>query len=66
MFFCKDMFRKVPKALSVKEIKDIPNKYNILETGSLPYLRLVLFLSAPVLRLTPHESFPGLVPALPG
>ena len=66
MFFCKDIFGDVSKALAVKEIQAIPDTSNFLETGILPYLRLVLFFSPPALRLTPHELPPWLVPARPG
>ena len=63
MFFCKDIFGNVPKALSVKEIQAIPDTFNLLETGILPYLHLVLFLSPYAFRLTLYEFLPCLVPA---
>ena len=58
MLFFKDIFGDIPKALSVKEIKAIPDNYNFLETGILPYRRLVLFLSPLALRLPPYEFSP--------
>ncbi len=58
MFFCKYIFWDVPKALSVKEIKAIPDNSNFLEMGIFLYLRLVLFLWPPALRLPPYEYFP--------
>jgi len=66
VFFCKDIFGDVPKVLASKGMKAILNKSNFLEMGILSYLRLVLFLAPPALRLTPHEFPPCLVPARPG
>ncbi len=53
MFFCKDISGEVQKVLSAKDV--IQGTSNLLKTGIPPYLRLVLFLSPPALRLTPHE-----------
>ncbi len=66
MFYGEDIFSDVQKALSVKEIKAIPDTSDFLEMGILPYLHLVLFFSPPALRLTPHEASLCLVPAMPG
>jgi len=56
VFFCKDIFGDVPKALSVKGMKALLDTSNFLETGIFPYLRLVLFLSPHAARSTPHDS----------
>ena len=69
MFFCKDIFGDIPKALSVKGMKALLNKSNFLETGTLPYFEMCLFhfwlgVSPDASRLTIPS--PCLVPARPG
>lgn len=64
MFFCKDIFGDVPKALPVKGMKALPDTSNFLETGILPYFGLSLFLSPPALHPTRVSSC--LVTARPG
>ncbi len=63
MFFCKDIFGDVPKTLSAKRMKALPDTSNFLETGILPYFGLSLFLSPPALHLT--RVSPCLVTARP-
>ncbi len=53
MFFCKDIFRDVPKALSVKEIKAIPGTSNFLKRALFRTFVLFFLIAS---RFTPHAS----------